>query len=582
MMLFIIIAISTFKCAVLAVETPVKNDVSTLPTTIINPKDGAEMVLIPAGEFLMGTTDDQLTKLLDKTIPHEWYSDQLPQHKVYLDAYYMYKTEVTAEQYRNFCRATQRKMPYRGNMDRWHANDPILRISWYEAKAYSDWYGVSLPTEAQWEKAARGGDDRIFPWGNDWPPPAKSGNFGDESFKNNDPGLEVWTGSIKNYNDSFKELSPVSSFTANPFGIYDIAGNVPEWCSDWYSKDYYNKTTENNPTGPLIGKTKVCRGSSFVSSNKINLSCSYRYGKANPTEKSCGFRCVISGVDYKKLLAPIIMQPVSSLPKKKINPKDGMEMVLIPAGEFIMGTPEEKLKPLLKDKPEDFLEWYMSESPQHKVYLGDFYMSKNKVNVVQYRKFCKATNRKMPPEPPWKWQDNHPIVNITWDEAEDYAFWSGGMLPTEAQWEKAAQGGDKRTYPWGNSWPPPTKAGNFGDKTLKHYDHNYVMIKNYIDGFIYTSPVASFMPNPYGVYDLAGNAKEWCYDDFDTNYYKKSPLVNPIGPFGSTMDYTKVLRGSSWVDTDSVALRVSYRNAYFGKERVDSIGFRCVYFADKP
>ncbi len=151
-------------------------------------------------------------------------------------------------------------------------------------------------------------------------------------------------------------------------------------------------------------------------------------------------------------------------------------MVFVPAGEFLMGSKEGA--------------GLQGEHPQRKVALDDYYIYKYEVTVAQYRKFCEATGRTMPPEPSWKWQPTHPIVNVTWDDARDYAVWAGAALPTEAQFEKAAQGADGRTYVWGNSFTKSTCHTSDGK----------------------TAPVGSYPTgiSPYGALDMAGNVWEWC------------------------------------------------------------------------
>ena len=119
----------------------------------------------------------------------------------------------------------------------------------------------------------------------------------------------------------------------------------------------------------------------------------------------------------------------------RINPKDGAVMVYVPAGEFVMGDDQ-----------------MPRSSPRRTVTLDAFWIYKNDVTVAQYRKFCQATGRQMPQTPTWGWKDDHPVVNVTWDDAKAYCDWAGAALPTEAQWEKAARGTDGRMYPWGNEW----------------------------------------------------------------------------------------------------------------------------------
>ncbi|MBM3234751.1 formylglycine-generating enzyme family protein [Candidatus Poribacteria bacterium] len=227
-----------------------------------NPKDGAEMVLMPAGEFLMGS-DKSKDNLAD--------DDELPQRKVYLDGYWIYKYEVTVAQYRKFCQETGKQMPEEPSWG-WQDEHPIANVTWDDAVAYCQWAGVELPTEAQWEKAARGTDGRIYPWGNEW----------DASRCNNKttgPGL----------------TTAVSSYPAggSPYGVMDMAGNVWEWCADWYDKKYYASAPDRNPSGPTSGTKRVLRGGSWVIGSPIYLRAADRYGVSPEVSYSFyGFRGV--------------------------------------------------------------------------------------------------------------------------------------------------------------------------------------------------------------------------------------------------------------------------------------------------
>ena len=247
---------------------------------------------------------------------------------------------------------------------------------------------------------------------------------------------------------------------------------------------------------------------------------------------------------------PVIMapRPAVVVPSRgpaagavRINPRDGAEMVYVPAGEFLMGSKDGEAEP--------------AERPQHKVYLDGSWMYKNDVTVAQYRSYCKATKRELPDAPEWGWKDDHPMVNVTWDDAKAYCGWAGASLPTEAQWEKAARGTDGRKYPWGNGW----------DKTKANSDQS---------GLEATTPVGSYPigGSAYGCLDMAGNVFQWCADWYDENYYASSPARNPTGPVTGTY---RVLRGGSWSfnsDFCRSAIRYFYSPAYW----YDSIGFRCV------
>ncbi len=219
-------------------------------------------------------------------------------------------------------------------------------------------------------------------------------------------------------------------------------------------------------------------------------------------------------------------------------------MVWIPAGEFTMGS-DGKI--------------YAIEKPVHQVYLDGYWMYKNDVTVAQYRKFCTATGRQMPDAPNWGWQDNHPVVNVSWDDAKAYADWAGVALPTEAEWEKAARGTEGRIYPWGNEWDAVKCQFNKQE----------------------TAPVGSFPAgaSPYGCLDMAGNVWQWCADWYGADYYSNSPSRNPTGPETA---YWRVLRGGSWSNDSSAYLRASNRVSGAPSGRGGSIGFRCVSRSPGP
>ncbi|MGO8672638.1 MAG: formylglycine-generating enzyme family protein, partial [Capsulimonadaceae bacterium] len=236
-----------------------------LPATRINPADGAEMILIPAGEFIMGSND-----------PETWMQDSHPAHKVTLDDYYIYKNPVTVAMFVKFCDATGRKMPTKPPWGWDKADYPMVNVSWDDAVAYAKWVGAALPTEAQWEKAARGTDGRKYPWGNDWDPAkcrCSSKALGDA-------GSPIAVGSY-----------PAG---ASPYGVLDMAGNVWEWCADWYADDTYRIFREREPLGPEKGAKRVVRGGSWNNYDEGNFRCACRtdYLPENRYDR-IGFRCAL-------------------------------------------------------------------------------------------------------------------------------------------------------------------------------------------------------------------------------------------------------------------------------------------------
>jgi formylglycine-generating enzyme required for sulfatase activity len=154
-----------------------------------------------------------------------------------------------------------------------YSEHPVVNVSWFGAKAYCEWAGANLPTEAQWEKAARGTTKQKYPWGNE------------------KPNLK-----LANYGEIIKDTTPVGKYIDNksPYGVFDLAGNVWEWVADWFSSDYYRNSPYRNPIGPTFRGTRVIRGGSFYcGSNKLRVT--YR-GQADPNYQTndCGFRCVFN------------------------------------------------------------------------------------------------------------------------------------------------------------------------------------------------------------------------------------------------------------------------------------------------
>jgi formylglycine-generating enzyme required for sulfatase activity len=205
-------------------------------------------------------------------------SDERPAHRVYLDAYYIDTFEVTNSRYAKFLGAiTAQQAPNQWNTVKLteDGDRPVIGVNWSDADAYCRWTEKRLPTEAEWEKAARGTDGRKYPWG-DEDPREEMANFG---------RCCGWSG--------FGLLAVVGTHPAgkSPYGVFDLAGNVWEWMADWYDPQYYKTSPDRNPTGPSSGRDKVMRGGSW--SNRANdLRGSIR-DRVAPTYRnfSIGFRC---------------------------------------------------------------------------------------------------------------------------------------------------------------------------------------------------------------------------------------------------------------------------------------------------
>lgn len=213
----------------------------TDPSSDFVDSKGAAMRFVPAGNFIMGSDSG--------------YDNEKPAHSVYVDDFYIDKYEVTNALYKACVDAGACQSPkqtnsftresYYGNSE--YDDYPVLYVDWEDAASYCQWRGMSLPTEAQWEKAARGTDGRTYPWGNKI----------DEGYAN--------------YKDDLGDTSAVGSYEngKSPYGVYDMAGNVWEWVADWYSDTYSLNTVLTNPTGPASGQFRVLRGGSWHDGDDI-------------------------------------------------------------------------------------------------------------------------------------------------------------------------------------------------------------------------------------------------------------------------------------------------------------------------
>ena len=230
-------------------------------------KDNMTLLYVPTGEFAMGSENGE--------------ADEKPVHTVYLDAFWIDQTEVTNGQYAacvsaNECvppsyTGSRTRSSYYGNSE--FDNFPVIYVDWNQAKAYCSWAGRRLPTEAEWEKAARGTDGNTYPWGNDVP-----------------------NRNLLNYNSNVGDTTAVGNYQngAIPYGAYDMAGNVMEWVNDVYSETYYQGSPSSNPLGPdaSSGAVRVLRGGSWYDLD-VRSANRYRDAPVFPADHY-GFRCASS------------------------------------------------------------------------------------------------------------------------------------------------------------------------------------------------------------------------------------------------------------------------------------------------
>ena len=254
-------------------------------STMVSATDGATLVYIPTGEFWMGSTDEEAGPRVD----------QQPRHKVFLNAYWIDRLEVTNGRYKlcvdaGVCQSpvksdsTTRKNYY-GNPD--YADYPVIWISWSDASTYCRWAGRKLPSEAEWERAARGDDGlNLFPWGSR-EPDGELANFCDANCSFDWKSTSI--------DDSYADTAPVNLFSAgaSPYGLLNLAGNVWEWVLDFYSQDFYSSSPFENPTGPLSGVERVLRGGSFENNAMDIRSTNRYYFGGDAATSSFGFRCAV-------------------------------------------------------------------------------------------------------------------------------------------------------------------------------------------------------------------------------------------------------------------------------------------------
>ncbi len=227
--------------------------------------DGMTLLYIPAGEFTMGNNDGD--------------ADEKPEHKVYLDAFWIDQTEVTNGMYAKCVKAgcqvpiptkSSTRASYYGNAA--FDNYPVIYISWSDAQTYCEWAGRSLPTEAQWERAVRGTNQRAYPWGNEAPSDNRS-----------------------NFNRNVGDTTEVGQYLVgiSQYGALDMAGNVWEWMKDWYDGKYYASLPTRNPTGPSSGSVRALRGGSWFDSGAEVRSSSRGHISPDLRSDNVGFRCVL-------------------------------------------------------------------------------------------------------------------------------------------------------------------------------------------------------------------------------------------------------------------------------------------------
>lgn len=455
-------------------------------------------------------------------VPCPARADEMPATWVELPAFRIGRTPVTNAQYREFLDATDHPAPghwagRRPPTGRDH--HPVTYVDWQDATAFCRWAGVRLPTEAEWEKAARGTDGRTYPWGESAPTPRETSCRG-------------WFGGPTEVG-----LLPGG---ASPFGVLEMSGGVWEWTSSRALA--YPWRPDDGREDPGAPGPRVLRGGSFNHPAE-DIRCAAR-GRLHPDARDeyIGFR-------------------IASDPSAP-EPRLALDRVSVPAGGFAMGTPAHRATdgsraagpadPAATDGPPAL------GAPRHAVALDAVAVTRTPVTNGQYAAFVRHTGAR----PPGHWEGahpprdlwDHPVVHVDWHEARAFCSWAGGRLPTEAEWEHAAAGETGRRWPWGDD-PPDASRAWFG----------------HADDVIGTRPVGTFTAGatPSGVLDLAGNVWEWT-----SSLHRAYPYHAEDGREAPEAAGQRVLRGGSFRSPDGGYLRCAFRSRSHPTRRRDHLGFR--------
>ncbi|WP_374686007.1 SUMF1/EgtB/PvdO family nonheme iron enzyme [Promineifilum sp.] len=563
--------VNTVEPAVTKTIGPTPENTPTVDTPpdanrrVISLPGGASVtqLLAPAGSFLMGS---------DAADNDE---DEVPVHPVQLDAFWIDELEVTNALFAAFAAdtghmttdeldgaghtvsaatgefetvdgANWRHPEGPGSDLSGREQQPVALVSWDDARAFCAWAGGRLPTEAEWEYAARGEAALAYPWG-------ESFNVQRVNFCDRNCPLPWSDGEA---DDGYRFMADVGTFAGGEswVGALDMAGNVWEWTADWYDENYYDYSPADNPQGPpqVVEGGKTVRGGAW-SSEAQGVRSAVRVSVAPENgHYDVGIRCV-----YEVESSEVNGVEVASAGETVVAPDEDIPRVEVPAGAFVRGS---------TDSDPDALD---DEKPQRSINLDSFWIARTETTNRQYAA-CVAGGGCSPPQNVSSatreryygeaGYDDFPVVNVRWNDASAFCRWAEGRLPTEAEWEKAARGPNGSLYPWGDEAPTCARANYnncVGDTTAAG-----------------AYPTGSSV---YGALDMAGNVWEWVADWYDGRYYAVAPDANPPGPASGQ---AHGFRGGAWDDEASL-LRAAYRDAYLDQSfSLVYVGFRCAWDSD--
>ncbi|MCR4714664.1 MAG: SUMF1/EgtB/PvdO family nonheme iron enzyme [Treponemataceae bacterium] len=524
-----VLAIGTFA----SITAQTSGTAVSQSSTSIN--DG--FIFVEGGSFTMGNNSGN--------------TNEKPAHKVTVNSFYICDHEVTEAEYE--------AVMWMNPSDYVGDDYPVDSVKWFDALEYCnrlsrnqgltpcyqnnhgvftcDWNanGYRLPTEAEWEYAARGG--------------AKSKGYTYSGSKN--ISIVAWYGDNSGY-----ESHEVKTKKPNELGIYDMNGNVLEWCWDWYGS--FGSAAETNPKGKTTSHDKVIRGGSYYDIPSDSTVSARYYADPSGGNPNLGFR-VVRNADSIASGKNTTSSTAQTTTKTK-------GMVLVKGGSFAMGSNTDEY----------------NEQRIHDITVSSFYMCDHEVTQAEFASVIGTF--------PSRFEgDNKPVEQVSWFDALEYCNmlsikegltpcysydgtvkcdWNanGYRLPTEAEWEYAARGGSKnRGYTYSGSNRPETVAWYNENSNEETHD------------------VKTKQPNALGIYDLSGNVGEWCWDWYDyyyPQYYEGAKSTNPHGPdSASSHNKSRIYRGAFWCG-DANYCRVSAR-LFHAPDYVDaSIGFRVVRNAE--
>jgi formylglycine-generating enzyme required for sulfatase activity len=531
---------------------PTTSNMSNMPRTRTN-QTGIEFVFIPTGSFMMGSTNGG--------------ADEKPGHQVTISqAFYMGKYEVTQAQWRTVMGNNP------SNFKDCGGNCPVEQVSWDDAQNFinklnesNDGFSYRFPTEAEWEYACRAGTTGDY-----------AGNLDEMAWYSENSGSKTHA---------------VGGKQPNAWGLADMHGNAWEWCQDWYHNSYNGAPSDGSAW--LNGgeqKDRVLRGGSWGNSASV-LRSAYRYGFPPVTRHYwVGFRVVAvprsDSNPASSTVSQATLPPNPPLPlhtfdfvnvtldsSGKLKSREAksanaytedlsgvkLEMVAIPPGEFMMGSPETEVGHFEK------------EGPQHRVRINYwFYMGEFEVTQAQWRAVMGTSPSN------FKDCDDCPVEQVSWDEATEFCHKLSARtgrqyrLPSEAEWEYAARAGTTTPFAFGDTITPE----------VVNYDGNFP----YANASKGTSrqktvPVGSLgVANAFGLYDMHGNVWEWCQDWFHIGYSAVAADAPTDGSAWVTggEQALRVARGGSWGKYSAYTARSAFRNGNLPAFRSSDFGFRVV------